>query len=300
MLFRSNDLQDLLLGHETGHALDTPTDDYKTAVETITQNVFGHENITDKKIMERLEGTVRGFLNVIEDVRIDKRQKRRYPGLRKNYLIGYKELFDRDFFGTKGRDVNGMSFIDRVNLYFKGGNVHLDLEFTPEERVFLKKIDNLETFPETVTLCEEVYRFCKDKLENENNMHQDLIAGEDGEGEDYDGDVDGYDFAGDETDGEEGQDGAGSGDDQGDQGDGVTPGEGDIQSESKDNNNANGRHGAQSDAAPVSETDMSWEEKKQNLVRNENTNYVYVNFPKINWDKAVNEDRKSTRLNSSH
>ena len=290
----SNDLQDLLLGHETGHALDTPTDDYKNAVETITQNVFGHENITDKKIMDRLEGTVRGFLNVIEDVRIDKRQKRRYPGLRKNYLNGYKELFDRDFFGTKGRDINSMSFIDRVNLYFKGGNVHLDLEFSPEERVFLKKIDNLETFPETVVLCEEVYRFCKDKLENENNMHQDLIAGEDDEGEDYDGDIDAYDFNGDETDGEEGQDsqdGSGSGDEQGSEGDGVTPGEGDIQSQSRDNKSAAGRYGAQGDgvAAPRSETDAAWEQKKQSLVRNENTNYIYVNFPKINWDKAVND-----------
>ena len=74
----SNDLQDLLLGHETGHALDTPVNQYKEAVETIAKNVFG-ESLTP-----RLEDTVRGFLNVIEDARIDKRQKRRYPGLRRS------------------------------------------------------------------------------------------------------------------------------------------------------------------------------------------------------------------------
>ena len=88
----SKDLEDLLLGHETGHALDTPIDDYSKGVETITKNVFG-----DEKISKQLQSTVRGFLNVIEDARIDKRQKRRYPGCRRNYLIGYKELVERDF-----------------------------------------------------------------------------------------------------------------------------------------------------------------------------------------------------------
>ena len=209
------------------------------------------------------------------------------------FRSGYTELFERDFFGTKGRDINGMNFIDRANLYFKGGNVHLDLEFSPEERVFLKKIEALETFPETVIVCEEVYRYCKEKLENEMNQHQDLFLGENDEGEEYDGDFDGSDLDGDWSDeiddGAEEGTGSGSGDEEGEEGDGLTPGEGDIQSESKDNNNANGRHGAQSDAAPVSETDLSWEEKKQNLVRNENTNYIYVNMPKINWDKAVND-----------
>lgn len=285
----SDDLQDLLLGHETGHALDTPLNAYKEAVETIAKNVFGDT------LTPRLETTVRGFLNVIEDARIDKRQKRRYPGLRKNYLNGYTELFERDFFGTKGRDINGMNFIDRANLYFKGGNVHLDIEFTPEERALLKKIDNLETFPDAVIVTEEVYRFCKEKLEQEMNQHQDLYLGEDDEGEEYDGDLDASDFDGDWTDdidddAEEGS-GSDSGEEQGDEGEGLAPGEGDIQSESKDSKSANGRLGAQSDGihAPESETDAAWEQKKENLVRNENQNYVYVNFPKINWDKAVND-----------
>ena len=163
----SNDLQDLLLGHETGHAIDTPLEGYKDAVTDIAKRVFGDT------LTPRLESTVRGFLNVIEDARIDKRQKRRYPGLRKNYLNGYTELFERDFFGTKGRDINSMNFIDRANLFFKGGNVHLDIEFTPEERVLLKKIENAETFPEAVIVTEEVYMYCKNKIEEEMNNHQD-------------------------------------------------------------------------------------------------------------------------------
>ena len=96
----SKDLEDLLLGHETAHALDTPSAEvYRAAYEGIADRVFGPE------ASPRLIKTVSFFLNVIEDARIDKRQKRRYPGLRKNYLAGYKELIDRDFFGTSRRDI---------------------------------------------------------------------------------------------------------------------------------------------------------------------------------------------------
>ena len=283
----SNDLQDLLLGHETGHAIDTPLEAYKDAVTDIAKRVFGDT------LTPRLESTVRGFLNVIEDARIDKRQKRRYPGLRKNYLNGYTELFERDFFGTKGRDINSMNFIDRANLFFKGGNVHLDIEFTPEERVLLKKIENAETFPEAVVVTEEVYLYCKNKIEEEMNMHQDLYLGDDDEGDEYDGDIDGNDFDGDWTDevDDNAEDGSGEGEE--DDEDNLKPGEGDIQSNSS-NRNANGLKGAPSNEpiAPESKTDAAWEQKKESLVRNENVNYIYVNLPKINWDKAVHDYKK--------
>ena len=121
----SNDLEDLLLVHETGHALDTPdAETYKKTSEDIAARAFPGEKISDT-----LARTVQGFLNVIEDARIDKRQKRRYPGCRRNYLIGYKELVERDFFGTAKRDINSMNFIDRLNMYFKGGNIHYNITF---------------------------------------------------------------------------------------------------------------------------------------------------------------------------
>ena len=131
----SNDLEDLLVVHETGHALDTPSaDEYKAATDKLAAKIFPNE-----KISERLRSTIQGFLNVVEDARIDKRQKRRYPGSRKNYLIGYKELFERDFFGTANRDINSMNFIDRLNIYFKGGNIHSNITFSPEEKAFIKR-----------------------------------------------------------------------------------------------------------------------------------------------------------------
>ena len=162
----SNDLEDLLLVHETGHALDTPTAEvYVKTADDIAARVFPGEKISDA-----LRKTVQGFLNVIEDARIDKRQKRRYPGCRKNYLVGYKELVDRDFFGTARRDINTMNFIDRLNLYFKGGSVHMNITFTPEEKVFLKKVENAETWNEVVSLTEEIYSHCKKKLEEQSEI----------------------------------------------------------------------------------------------------------------------------------
>ena len=80
----SNDLEDLLLVHETGHALDTPEAEvYKQTADDLAAKIFPKE-----KVSESLRRTVQGFLNVIEDARIDKRQKRRYPGCRRNYLAG--------------------------------------------------------------------------------------------------------------------------------------------------------------------------------------------------------------------
>jgi hypothetical protein len=278
----SNDLQDLLIVHETGHALDTPdAETYKKAYEGIAARVFPNETIS-----EQLKKTVQGFLNCVEDARIDKRQKRRYPGSRKNYLIGYRELVERDFFGTAKRDINTMNFIDRLNIYFKGGNINYKMEFSPEERVFLKRAEGLETFEEVVGLTEEIYIYCKEKLENQQTMELDLIESEEGEdGNDSNIDTDNNgnwddsiesENAENETDSSEGE---GKSD--------ALNGEGDIQSDSV--NNGAGPGDFMPENAPVSETDETWQKKSQDIVKDENSTYVYVNMPQVNWDKAVHD-----------
>ena len=286
----SLDLEHLLIGHETAHAIDTPDcETYKNAYEGIAKRIFGNEN--NPTLMK----TVSGFLNVIEDARIDKRQKRRYPGLRKNYLIGYKELFDRDFFGTAGRDINGMNFIDRLNVYFKGGNIHLDIEFTAEEKAFIKRVENLETFADTVTITEEIYRFCKDQIES--NLENDIEIGfglsEDGEeGDEYDANdyADNWDDGDDANDDDEDADTKtkdGSGESQ------AQRGEGDIgDSGTGTPDRGAGSNGAVKGKVPESETDAAWERKREELVRDEDTTYVYLNLPKIDWENCVDDYKK--------
>ena len=85
----SNVVYDLLVGHEVGHALFTP----QVEIENLC-----------KSIDENNAGTVKSFLNVVEDARIEKKIKRKFNGLRKNFNRGYSELLEKNFFGIEGRD----------------------------------------------------------------------------------------------------------------------------------------------------------------------------------------------------
>ena len=89
----SGQLYDLFMGHEVGHALYTPLEGIKKAM--------------DNKVN-------RSVLNVVEDCRIERKIKFKYPGLRNSFVKGYKELLDRDFFQTKGADYNTLNFIDKI------------------------------------------------------------------------------------------------------------------------------------------------------------------------------------------
>ena len=93
----SNDVYDMLVGHEVGHALYTPND-------------WSWEDRIPKQ-----------FVNVTEDARIEKLMKRRYPGLSKDFYTGYKELAEEDFFGLEDQNIGEMNLADRANLIFKIG-----------------------------------------------------------------------------------------------------------------------------------------------------------------------------------
>ena len=269
----SNDLEDLLLVHETGHALDTANATvYEQTAKDIATRAFPNETVNESHFR-----SVRGFLNAIEDARIDKRQKRRYPGCRRNYLVGYKELVERDFFGTARSDINSMNFIDRLNIYFKGGNIHYNITFSNAEKVFLKKVENAETWDEVVALTEEIYSYSKEQQEHLNEMQETLIAG-DGNGDDidYDGDFD-------ENDGDA------NGDENG-KSQGQQSGEGDLNGQSSYGKGA----GASENASklPRCETDETWQRKSEQIVKNDSTNFVYLTMPTVNWDKALHDYKK--------
>ena len=136
----SETVYDLLVGHEVGHALYTPNEDFS--------------NVKAPK----------SYLNVTEDARIEKLMKRRFPGLSKCFFRGYKELNDDDFFGIKDEDITKLSLIDRINLYFKG---NLDIKFSSEEQQFVDMVSVLETFADACIAAEEIYKFTKEQKEME-------------------------------------------------------------------------------------------------------------------------------------
>ena len=137
----TNTVYDLLVGHEVGHALFTPDENWLEKVAVPPQ-----------------------FVNVVEDARIEKLMKRKYMGLAKTFFRGYQELNDEDFFSISDESVSTFNLADRANLYFKVGNF-VDITFESEEKVLIQKIADVETFDEVLKVAEELYLFCKKEKE---------------------------------------------------------------------------------------------------------------------------------------
>ena len=133
----SADLYDLLIGHEVGHALETPAAGW-------------HSSLSEKG------AGFKSFLNIIEDARIERKMKDRYPGIRRSFFNGYKELFEQNFFGVEGMDLTKLKFIDRINLHAKVG-AFLNIKFSAEEQVYVDRLDQLQTWDDVVALATELY-----------------------------------------------------------------------------------------------------------------------------------------------
>jgi hypothetical protein len=180
-------LYDLMTSHEVGHALWTPEAGWHDAVATNGP-------------------AFKGFVNVVEDARIEKKIKSKYPGLAKAYREGYSELLQRDFFGIAGKDITEMAFIDRINLHFKLGTL-VNLQFEGEEAEWVRKIENAETFEEVMQISQELYGQQIEQAEQEmEETLEDLLAGageqsdDENEGTETDGSAQNDDQAGDEDD----------------------------------------------------------------------------------------------------
>ena len=145
----SGSLYDLMVLHEVGHALYTPEDGW-------------HESASSKG------HGYKSFLNVVEDARIERKIKDKYPGGRRAFTDGYLDLINKDFFGVKGVHLNTLNLIDRINLYFKGGFVH-DIEFTEEELEFVEKVRTTMTWDDVVRVTNELYEYAKEN-ESETDM----------------------------------------------------------------------------------------------------------------------------------
>lgn len=147
-------LYDLLMGHEVGHALNTPEAGWHTAIHDENGKPLGK---------------FKGFLNVIEDARIERLIKRKFPGLSKSFAAAYKDLYERDFFGIKSIDANKLNLIDRINIRYKMG-AHIPVSFNDEERKFLSEIDVAETWEQVVDISRRVFDYCKKQQEEQKSQ----------------------------------------------------------------------------------------------------------------------------------
>lgn len=139
----SKEVSDLLIGHEVGHALWTPVD--------------GIENF--KKKFSHIPFSI---LNVVEDVRIERMIKDKYPGLRTTFLRGYTYFIEKDFFKIAGKDLNSLNFVDRLNIKAKLQEL-IDINFSPKEQIMVDRCNKAETFEEVIQIVSDIYEMVKEK-----------------------------------------------------------------------------------------------------------------------------------------
>lgn len=148
-------MYDLLCGHEVGHALYTPFEGW-------------HSNTKDN-------ASLKPFLNVIEDARIERQIKSKFPGLAKSFAAAYTDLYERDFFGIKKiDDLNELNLIDRINLYFKLGT-HVIVPFNDDEREFVRETSAAEKWDDVVDIAKRVHAYVKANESDKLNNIQDLM-----------------------------------------------------------------------------------------------------------------------------
>jgi len=153
---------DLLVGHEVGHAL-------------FTDNIDWTEEYSD---------VPKDFINVIEDVRVERLMKKKYAGLAKTFYNGYNELNNDDFFSVKDENLDDLSFIDRINMYFKIGAFH-NIAFSDEENEFVTRISQLETFQEVLDISREIVQFLNYKKKQLTEMPE-IVQNQGESGEEVD------------------------------------------------------------------------------------------------------------------
>ena len=139
----SKNIQDLMTLHEVGHALWTPLEQLEKA---------------------RNENIEFSFVNVLEDVRIEKLVQKKYPGSVRVFNKGYKELIAQNFFETVGQDISKYNLIDRINLHFKH---HVDVPFSEEEKVWVQKANQTKTPDEVLDLAKELYEYISENEESQ-------------------------------------------------------------------------------------------------------------------------------------
>lgn len=263
----SGSLYDLLMGHEVGHALFTPADGWHDAVCNKGSN-YKH------------------FLNVVEDARIEKKIKKRYPGIRRSFIEGYSNLTERDFFGIQGKDINVLPFIDRVNLITKSSYT-MDIQFSDIEQSMLEKVKNAETWNDVLVATEEIWNYSKDE---QSQMLQDNILMNDQENEfgdedDLDSESNNFEESDDESDLKKEVETSASEQDS------------DADEEEDDASNNYNRHKESmlsrsnqvltDDFEPICETDVVYREQENSLLDEKSRPFIYVELPEPDLNKII-------------
>ena len=278
----SGDVYDLFMGHEVGHALETPFEGW-------------HDNVSNKGI------NYKHFLNVVEDARIEKKIKRRYPGLKRSFISAYNHLMNEDFFGVKNLDTNTLSLIDKINLYFKGG-INSGIKFTDNEIEYVKQVESCETWDDVVSVTDKLFAYCKDeqqkiKQDHDFNSSEESEDDEFGESEESE-DGEFKDSEDDKSEESEDVEFEESEDDKSEESEDVEfeESEDDDIDESVDQNNENEFEDYDDDFEPECKTEQSFRQKESLLLDDSCLPYVYIKIPKPNLNHIVTPQNRVNEI----
>jgi hypothetical protein len=246
----SNTIYDLLVGHEVGHALYTPDEDWTEKYKIPPQ-----------------------FVNVVEDARIEKLMKRKYAGLAKTFFNGYKELDEEDFFQIENEDISNFNLADRANLYFKIGNF-ITLDFNAEEQEIVNLIGASESFADVLIAAEELYKYCKKEKEQQQKVADFDFHEQQGQSQSPAGDF----VEQEQSDNEEEE-----------QSDSSQPQE-TNESGSAHGDETQNTVSSDEEKEPEVRTADSLEDKIRDLISHDSYENVYVEIPKVNLDTVIGKN----------
>jgi len=254
----TEDVVDMLVSHEVGHALFTPNEEW----------------YKEYKINPSI-------VNIVEDARIEKLMKRRYEGITKTFYKGYNTLCEEDFFEVKKKDISRMTLADRINLFFKIGS-HYRISFTDFEQTLVDRVASCETFKEVLEVSKLINDYCLDEIEKKkeemkmnNDSELDMGDTEDGE--------DGFSVKGDSQDEQDSDtDGADS--------------EETSEEESGDVQQTTMQGGNSPEEIPMVETVESLENAIKNLAKMDGIENRYLEIPDVDTTKIIVDNERVHRL----
>ena len=258
------DVYDILVSHEVAHALFTPRD----------------------KDAENAKTALHHYYNVVEDHRVEKMIKTKFPGLARPYYNGYKKLFDDGYFGVDEKELSELLLGDRFNVSAKVSG--LDIPFTEEEQKIVDAAKNAVTFEEMKRAAYDMYVY--DRMQ-ENDMQSqgcDSDDEEDKEENDEKEKSEGGKGKSDEKDkGEKEEKGEGKGEGEDDE----ENGEGEGKEDDKEGGNKKGE-GEEGDGEEDGEGEGEGEDTDENSPKNDSKSNK-SNKGNTNSNKPRNGNKKS-------
>jgi hypothetical protein len=255
-----SEMYDMLVGHEVSHALFTPADGW--------QEFVGDDQDTPLRHM---------CLNVCEDVRIERKIKDKFPGLRRDFSKAYKSFHDRDIFELKGKSVKDLPLIDRINLYYKGEIYgQMTVPFSQEERQWITRLDAAETFESIMEIAEDLLEVTKEEQEDVNPIQSEgeLNAGT-GEGA---GEFDSMRV--------EGEDTGGSMEDDTDDGASADSEDGDVETDGVLTDDLS-YESYKNESATPGQTQHNYEQAREEMRNTESLDYDYRTLPTTDLNRIV-------------